>query len=238
MLAILLLCATLILSAGTPAVAQDHPPSLPAVRVSLSGHGHYHPGDQVRVYVQTRADGYVLVLQLDPDRRLRVLWPRNPGDDNFVRGGREIEVLGRGGRPTFTVDRPGQGVVYAAVSPDPFRFDTSLVVGGHWDLRALDSVDVSRDPEPDLTDFVRAMTLKSFDYDLVRYDVSREVAYARPYYAPYPAPYPAPYYGYYGAPFYYGYGPYFAYPGPFIGFGFGFTFGHGYGHAFPRYRRF
>jgi hypothetical protein len=110
------------------------------------------------------------------------------------------------------------------------------VVDGHWDLRALDQVEASRDPEADLTDFVRPMAQNSFDYDLVRYDVAREVASAGPYYAPYPAPYPAPYY--YGAPFYYGYGPYFGYPGPFIGFGFGFRFGHGYRRPFPRYRRF
>ena len=230
MLAILLLCATLIASARTPAAAQDHP--LPPIRVSLSGHGHYRPGDHVSVHVETRGDGYVLVLHVDPDRRLRVLFPRNPGDDNFVRGGQEIEILGRGGRETFTVDRPGQGVVYAAVSPDPYRFDSNYVADGHWDLRALDQVEASRDPEADLTDFIRAMAQKGFDYDLVRYDVSREVAYAGPYAAPYYTP---PFYYGYG-PSFYGYGPYFGYPGPFIGFGFGFTFGHRY--AFPRYRRF
>lgn len=158
-----------------------------------------------------------------------------PGDDNFVRGGQEIEILGRGGRETFTVERAGRGVVYAAVSPDPYRFDSTYVVDGHWNLRALDEVEASRDPEADLTDFVRAMAQKSFDYDFVRYDVAREVVYASPYAAPYAAPYPAPYYG---SPFYYGYGPYFGYPGPFIGLGFGFTFGHSHGRAFPPYRRF
>jgi Domain of unknown function (DUF4384) len=227
MLAILFLCATLIVSARTPAAAQDRPP--PPIRVSLSGHGHYRPGDHVSVHVETRDDGYVFVLHVDADRRLRVLFPRDPGDDNFVRGGQEIEILGRGGRETFTVDRAGRGVVYAAVSPDPYRFDSSYVVGGHWDLQALDQVEASRDPEADLTDFVRKMAQKGFDYDLVRYDVSREVAYAAPYYAPYPAPY-------YGSPFYYGYGPYFGYPGPFFGFGFGFTFGHAYRYGFPVYR--
>jgi hypothetical protein len=164
----------------------------PAVRVSLD-HRTYVAGDRARVTVRAREDGYLLVLHVDPDGRVRVLFPLDPGDDNFVRGDQEYEIRGRGDREAFSVDASrGSGTVYAAWSRDPFRFD-DFVRGDHWDYRVLGDADVSSDPEGGLTRLVERMTSTHFDYDVVTYAVEREVAYRpAPVYYPYPAPYYPP----------------------------------------------
>ena len=206
----------------------------PTIRIWLSDDGRYRPGDHAKVQVQTRDDGYVVVVQVDPDKRVRVLFPLSPGDDNFVRGGKKYEVLGRGGREAFTVDaRRGQGTVYAAVSRSRFNFDR-YVAGGQWDFRALDSVRTSGDVEADLNDFVRGIFQADFDYDLQVYVVARGSAYA---YAPYYAPYYSPYYYGYGYP--YPYYPAFS-TGFFVGLRFGFphrAFVRGF-RPFRPFRRF
>src|SRR5512132_3955812 len=96
----------------------------PAIQIWISNGRRFLPGDRAKVQVRTREDGYLVVFHADPDGTLRVLFPLDPGDDNFVRGGRKYEIRGRGGRESFDVDvSSGRGMVYAAVSRDPFRFD-------------------------------------------------------------------------------------------------------------------
>jgi hypothetical protein len=147
----------------------------PAIRIWLNEDGRFQRGDQVKVQVRSRDDGYLVVLHLDPDNRLRVLFPLDPGDDNFVRGGKRYQILGRGERETFEVDvRSGRGTVYAAVSRDPYRWDR-VVVGDHWDFRALNEVQLSRDVEADLTEFVREIAAADFDYDFADYDVYERI---------------------------------------------------------------
>ena len=67
----------------------------PPVRLWLNK-DHVQLGDRVRVDVRTESDGYLLVLHAEPDGRVRVLFPLDPIHDNFVRGGDEFEVRGRG----------------------------------------------------------------------------------------------------------------------------------------------
>jgi Domain of unknown function (DUF4384) len=96
----------------------------PAIRVWLNEDGRFQRGDRAKVQVRSRDDGYLVVLHVDSDSRLRVLFPLDPDDDNFVRGGKKYQILGRGENETFEVDvRSGRGTVYAAVSRDPFRWD-------------------------------------------------------------------------------------------------------------------
>ncbi|HXJ29232.1 MAG TPA: DUF4384 domain-containing protein, partial [Gemmatimonadales bacterium] len=93
-------------SAVSPAVAlrttaqADDPP----VRISLNSGGYYYQGDRAKVRVRVADDGYLLVLRADADGRVRVLFPLDPGDDDFVRGGHEFELRGRGDRESFFVD--------------------------------------------------------------------------------------------------------------------------------------
>jgi uncharacterized membrane protein YgcG len=160
------------------AVATDDPP----IRIWINNDGRFLRGDRASVHVRTEDDGYLIVLQSDTEGHLRVLFPIDPTDDNFVRGGKKYEVEGRGGREAFDVgDRSGRGTVYAAVSRAPFRFD-QFVLSDHWDYRALAPQRLPEDPEAELTELARRMAQGSFDYDVMSYYVVESVAYGRDYY--------------------------------------------------------
>jgi hypothetical protein len=83
-------------------------------------------------------------------------------------------VLGRG-VAGFTVDAGGTGVVFAAVSLDPWRF-SAYVQNDHWDFAALNTV-TYEDTETDLVNLAQAMASGRFDYDIIGYTVaSQQVA--------------------------------------------------------------
>jgi hypothetical protein len=188
--------------AGTPVDRVAPPKDDPAVQLWINNDRRFLPGDRAKVQVRARDDGYLLVLHVDPDGYLRVLFPLDPKDDNFVRGGRKYEIRGRAGRESFSVDnRYGRGTVYAAVSRDPFNFD-QVVLGDHWDYRTLAPNRLARDPESELNDIVRRMVPGSFDYDILTYDVIERVVYADNYSTPY-----------YGSDYFGGYGGYGGYGG-------------------------
>ena len=226
-----------LLLAGEPAkpaaAAADEPP----LRIWISNDGRFLRGDRARVHVWAEDDGYLVVLQADTEGHLKVLFPIDPADDSFLRGGKKYEVKTRGGRDAFDVGpRTGHGTIYAAVSRAPFRFD-QFVVSNHWDYGALEPQQLPEDPESDLTELVRKMAQGSFDYDLMNYYVVESVTYASDsYYTPsvgysygcgywgcgsgfsfslafgapyYYSPYYYPYYGYY--PTYYPFSPYYPY---------------------------
>ena len=219
-------------NAASARVVSDDPP----IKVWLN-HDNYYRGDKARVNVRLDDDGYVVVLRADADGRVRVLFPLDPGDDAFVRGGETIEVRGRGDREAFYIDeREGSGLVLAARSATPFKFDP-FVRGDHWDYRVLDVRQSGDDKEAALVDIVQRMTDGHFDYDAVTYVVSAQRAY-RDYY---PSYYDVgfgygwgwPYrYGYFGScydaffydPFYCGAAYYSPFYDPFFfgGFGFGY----------------
>src|SRR5438128_10133612 len=68
------------------------------------GDDAYASGQGARVFFRTEADAYVTVLRVDTDGRVRVLFPLEPWDDNFARGGREYEVPGGCGRDARSID--------------------------------------------------------------------------------------------------------------------------------------
>ena len=161
-----------------PAVRRDDPP----VRISLNQDSYFQRGDRARVHVKTAEDGYLVVLRADADGRVRVLYPLDPGGDDFVRGGKTIEVRGRGDREAFSVDeREGTGLVLAARSAASFRFD-DFVRGDHWDYRVLLAKEPGDDKEAQLLDIVQRMAGDAhFEYDAVTYTVSSPTAQ---YYGP------------------------------------------------------
>jgi len=212
-------------------------------------HDQFDPGDRARVYVQTAQDGYLVVLHADPEGRIRVLFPLDPTDDDFVRGGKKFELRGRGDRDAFQVEpNDGSGTVLAAVSPDAFKLD-DFVRNDHWDFRALGSPSgaVRDDPLARMLDIVQKISGDSagrFDYDYATYVVnSREIAarygygsayyphfgfYYNPFFNPFCAD---PFYGWSATCYAFGYG--FGYGG--FGYG-GFGYGSGFGFGFPIYR--
>lgn len=173
------------LLAGEPATPAAAVADDPPIRIWISNDARFLRGDRARVHVRAEDDGYLVVLQADTEGHLRVLFPIDPTDDNFVRGGKKYEVEGRGGRDAFDVgDRSGRGTVYAAISRAPFRFG-EFVLSDHWDYRAIAPQRLPEDPETELTELVRRMAQGSFDYDVMSYYVVESVAYASDsYYRP------------------------------------------------------
>ncbi|HXQ28814.1 MAG TPA: DUF4384 domain-containing protein [Gemmatimonadales bacterium] len=175
-----MIAALALLVGGLWSVAPVARAGDPPVKLWLSGDGAYDVGDWVRVDVRAAQDGYLVVLRADGDSRLRVLFPLDPGSDNFVRGGDRREIRGRGDRDAFIVDEQGgRGVVVAAWSPAPFQI-TGFVRGDHWDYAALDTVPLGNDEEAALVDLVQGMTPGHFAFDAVHYAVQSEASYVAP----------------------------------------------------------
>jgi hypothetical protein len=217
-----------LLLAGEPAKPAVSATDEPPLRIWISNDGRFVRGDRAKVQVWAEDDGYLVVLQADTEGHLQVLFPIDPADDNFLRGGKKYEVRSRGGRDAFDVGaNTGNGTVYAAVSRVPFRFD-QFVISNHWDYRTLEPQQLPEDPESELTELVRKMAQGSFDYDLMNYYVVESVTYASDsYYSYYPSvgySYGCGYWGCgsgfsfslaFGAPYYYPpyyYRPYYYYP--------------------------
>ena len=245
----------LLLLAGSAGPVQD---DQPVIRIQLNRE-EFARGDRARVYVEAQRDGYLVVLHADPDGRVRVLFPLDPTDDDFVRGARRLELRGRSDRDAFLVDDDdGSGVVLAAYAPDPLRYD-GFVRNGHWDYRALVATP-ARSPQDDalagLLEIVQRMAGdSSFDYDAVTYLVGSGrraasrygsgSAYGYGYGAPYgfrlgfSFGYPYRYrhlYGRFYDPFYYDpfcYDAFWGVPECYgYGFGFGYPRQYGYGRPF------
>ena len=221
-----------VVTTATPAPAPAATGAEPAIRVTLN-HQTYTRGDRARVTVRVRDDGYVVVLQEDANGHVRVLFPVDPGDDNFMKSGQEYEIRGRGDRDAFQVTASGTGTVYAAVAMDPYHFD-DFIRNDHWDYGRLDDDSTaSNSGEETLTNVVEQMANgMHFDYDVTTYVGESSYASAGQAYI-----YPAATYGcFYGSwdPWCQGYYPSPSYFGLDIGFGFGGFWGYR-GYGYPRY---
>ena len=223
-----------VVTVATPTPAPAATGTEPAIRVTLN-HQTYNRGDRARVTVRVRDDGYVVVLHEDADGHVRVLFPVDPGDDNFLKSGQDYEIRGRGDRDAFQVTESGSGTVYAAVQPDPYHMD-DFVRNNHWDYARLDDDSTAaNDPEAAMTNIVEQMADGNhFDYDVTTYTAEAPYAYndGHAYIG-----YPGVSYGcFYGSwdPWCDGYYPSPSYFGFDIGFGGGYGRGYGatgYGYA-------
>src|SRR5262245_52603587 len=97
--------------------AQERRRSEPVVEVWLSGDGDFRFGDRARAWIRAEEDGYAVVLHVNTDGRIHPLFPLRPGDDQFVRRGKKVEIRGNGDRDAFVVDDTiGRGSVLVAFS--------------------------------------------------------------------------------------------------------------------------
>src|SRR5574341_1314 len=143
----------------------------------------YHRGDQVRVYFRTDTDAYVTILRVDTDGRVRVLFPEEPWDDNFARGGRAYEVRPGDERYAFYVDEyPGQGYVFAIATLDPYDY-RGMVRGDHWDYAEIgNNGRLTGDPYvavQDLADLIVPANYDAYSYDVATYYVEQYYDYPR-----------------------------------------------------------
>ena len=177
LLPLLMMVQPLAMPAGSSATAQDQ-----SVQVWLNRNHDVKVGDRVRVYLRTEDDGHVVVLHADPEGRIRVLFPLDPFEDDFVRGGRDYEIRDRQDRPPVrAVDAAGFGTIYVAYSPDPFRYG-DFSRGDHWDYEVLSEVAVTGDAEDELTEIAQQMAVGStFDYELETYYLNSPAAFTDAY---------------------------------------------------------
>jgi len=171
-----------VLSTSTP-----RDPSFYRPRVELwtnRGDGAvYTRGERVRLYFRLDQDAYVTIFRVDTDGRIRVLFPRDPGEDNFARGGRDLEVDGNElAREAFTIDDyPGVGYIFAVTSADPFVYD-KIESGQHWDYRVIADGRVRGDPYVAMTDLAERIVPEGYvdwDYDVISYNVGQHYDYPR-----------------------------------------------------------
>src|SRR6266545_3743700 len=140
-------------------------------------------GERVRVYFRLDQDAYVTIFRVDTDGRVRVLFPRDPWEDNFARGGRDFEVDGRVlGSDAFTIDdQPGVGYLFGVASADAFVYD-QIESGDHWDYRVIADGRVRGDPYVAMTDLAQRIVPEGYtdwDYDVVSYNVGQHYDYPR-----------------------------------------------------------
>lgn len=163
-------------------VAADHP-DRPRVEVWTNrGDDPYHTGEDARVFLRADRSAYVAVFRVDTDGRVRVLFPRDPWDDGFVRAGSDFEVEATHGYDAFEIDDyPGVGYVFAVASADPFEFD-AITRADHWDYRVIADGRVRGDPYVALTDLAEQIVPPGYDdwdYDITPYYVERRYDYPR-----------------------------------------------------------
>src|SRR6266545_3460417 len=140
-------------------------------------------GERVRVYFRLDQDAYVTIFRVDTDGRVRVLFPREPWEDNFARGGRDFEVDGNElSREAFTIDDyPGVGYLFAVASADAFVYD-GIESSDHWDYRVIADGRVRGDPYVAMTDLAQRIVPEGYtdwDYDVVSYNVGQHYDYPR-----------------------------------------------------------
>jgi len=155
----------------------------PGIRLWTSHGEVYNRGERVRVFFRTEQDAYVTILRVDTDGRVRVLFPREPWEDNAVRGGYTYDVPNYGRHDAFIVDDdPGIGYVFGVASTDRFAYD-GFSSANHWDLQLVsDGGRIHGDPYQSLEELVQRIIPAGYsDYDthLLPYYVERRYDYPR-----------------------------------------------------------
>ncbi len=171
----------------TMTAMETPPPSLsvqqdPPLQVWLSRQDNLDFGDRVRVYVRAEEDGHLVVFHADSEGRIRVLFPIDPYQDDFVRGGRDFEIRDRQNREAIqTAEEVGYGTVYVAFSEDPFRYG-EFSRGDHWDYRSFDDYEIAGDADAVLTQIAQRMAVgSSFIYETDSYYLNPPAAYTHAY---------------------------------------------------------
>lgn len=173
---LVLLAATVQVSSQAPAPTPVPPAAargLPPVALWLAD-SNLAPGARTRAFVRLRETSYLVVLRVDGDGKVSVIFPASPMDDTRVPGGATYEIPGPDGRASFVVREPaGTGTVFAARSATPLRF-AALAGGNQWDyVGVLLFQPTAGDPLAALLDIVDRMTDgRTFDHDVATYAVT------------------------------------------------------------------
>src|SRR2546426_2546369 len=173
---------SLLASSGQPGAWPDASARTHIEVWTNRGDDAFASGQGARVLSRPEAGASVAVLRVDTDGRVRVLFPLEPWEENFARGGREYEIQGGYERDAFSIDDyPGVGYIFAVAAADPFVYD-AFETGDHWDYRAIADGRVHGDPYVALTDLAQRILpadYRDWDYDITPYYVNRHYDYPR-----------------------------------------------------------
>ena len=163
--------------------ARRHDANPPGIRLWTSHGETYRRGERVRVFFRTEQDAFVTILRVDSDGRVRVLFPREPWEDNAVRGGATYDVPNYGRHDAFIVDDdPGVGYVFGVASAEPFAYDP-FTSSNHWDLALVsDGGRIHGDPYQSIEELIQRIIPPGYtDYDthLLPYYVEQRYDYPR-----------------------------------------------------------
>jgi hypothetical protein len=149
-------------------------PAAQPLRVDIWPRNFVRYGELVDVAVTPERDGFLVVLRVDTYGRTQVLFPVDPTDDAFVRGGERVRLYSRAAqRGTFAAfERDGSGTVFAALSDEPYDF-RDFMAGGYWATSLLGLRYAGGDEVASLLQIVTTMAGSDrFDYTVARYWVS------------------------------------------------------------------
>jgi hypothetical protein len=137
-------------------------------------------GAALPIYVAAGTEGYLLVLRATTDGHVEVVFPADPKSNGVIRPG-AYALRGMNDRPAIMVNEPsGTGIVIAALSPRPFRYDEFLRRGA-WSRDAMVASWPGADGVGTLTDIVQRMLGDGwFTYDLAIYTVGQRAPRAAP----------------------------------------------------------
>jgi hypothetical protein len=184
---ILTTMAALAMPSLAPALAQAGWQSSSAqIALTITERDFFHRYDRVSVSFESGLDGFVTVFRVDTDGRLRVLFPRDPWQDNFAVAGRRYRVPTRsagGGSHTFVVDDyPGVGYVFAVLSAARFDY-TAYVRNDHWEYRAVaNNGRITGDPYVALVEVIERVLPGEdvpWTFDVAPYFVEQRFEYPR-----------------------------------------------------------
>ncbi len=178
--------ALLLAAAPALAAAQQAATAAPEARIRIDRGEEpvVQRGERVAVELQVSPSAYVAVFQIDTDGSARLVHPRDPLDDSFVRGGRQHRLLVDGAPFWIVDDAPGVGYFFVVASPEPLDFSRFRHPGSSrgWDLSRIGRR-VYRDPYVAMDDYVAALIPDwervAYALDFTEYHVDERRPYPR-----------------------------------------------------------
>lgn len=185
--AALLALGVVAIAAPTPLRAQDASVegSLEArIWLDRGAEPTLHRGERVRVYYRVSADAYVAIFHIDTDGTVRLVHPRAPDEDNYVRGGRDYRLLFPRSPYWYVDEYDGKGYFFIVASSRPLDFSEFgySYYGAGWDLTQVGR-QIYRDPYVAMDDYVAALVpdweQEGYGLDFLAYNVGQVYDYPR-----------------------------------------------------------
>ena len=141
-------------------------------------------GERVGVYYRSTEDAFVAILNIDTDGTTRLVFPRSPTENHYVRAGRDYRLIFPNSSYWRVEDRPGVGYFFILTSREPFDFSSLRFsrFGGGWDMSFVGQ-QVYTDPYVAVDDLVSHL-IPDWEYadyalDFATYHVEQRQQYPR-----------------------------------------------------------